>query len=226
MSQTSVCADPASQQRERVKNSTQVQNRRSKKGEHSAQGILLAAERLLIEQGYHNFSLRKVAANANQTLGSLQYYFPTKDDLVKAMLDNCIERYLDMFNQIRVEAGTDAQDQFRALIVGIVRDLNSTTTTVFFPEVWSMANHDEHAAQFMDAMYGRYRDVLVDVIGQINPALSPEQLMRLALYISASLEGQTMFVGDGKPWQQETMNIVSMATQSFLWLIRSGQIPE
>ncbi len=139
------------------------QRRRSEKGETSAYGILLAAEALLIDEGYHNFSLRKVATRANQTLGSLQYYYPSKDILVKAMLDNYIQRYLDMFERIRTSAGDDPKRQFKALVRGIVLDLNSKTTTVFFPEIWSMANHDEHASDFMDAMYGRYRDVLVDV---------------------------------------------------------------
>jgi len=202
-----------------------TRRRRSEKGENSAQGILLAAEKLLIDEGYHNFSLRKVAARAEQTLGSLQYYFPTKDALVKAMLDNCIQRYLVKFERIRSDAGADPEDQFKALIRGIIRDLNSKTTTVFFPEVWSMANHDEHASEFMDAMYGPYRELLVEVIRQINPKLSQRQLMHLALHFSASMEGHTMFIGHGKPWKKETTNIVSMATQSFLWLIRSGDIP-
>jgi AcrR family transcriptional regulator len=199
--------------------------RRSQKGENSAKGILLAAESLLIDEGYHNFSLRKVAARAEQTLGSLQYYFPTKNALVKAMLDNRIQRYLVMFEQIRASAGADPIDQFKALISGIVRDLNTKTTTVFFPEVWAMANHDEQATEFMDAMYGSYRDVLVDVIRLINPNLSQRQLTRLAIYISASLEGHTMFIGHRKRWKKETENIISMATLSFLWLIQSGEVP-
>jgi AcrR family transcriptional regulator len=198
---------------------------RSQKGEKSAKGILLAAESLLIDEGYHNFSLRKVAARAEQTLGSLQYYFPTKNALVKAMLDNRIQRYLVMFEQIRASAGADPIDQFQALISGIVRDLNTKTTTVFFPEVWAMANHDEQATEFMDAMYGAYRDVLVDVIHLINPNLSQRQLTRLAIYISASLEGHTMFIGHRKRWKKETENIISMASLSFLWLIQSGEVP-
>jgi AcrR family transcriptional regulator len=198
---------------------------RSGKGQHTALAILLAAETLLVHEGYHNFSLRKVAANADLTLGNLQYYFPTKDSLIKAMLDNCIQRYLDMFEEIRSVAGTDPEQQFEALIEAILHDLNSKRTTVFFPEVWSLANHDDHATEFMDAMYGRYRAVLIEVMSQINPDLSAAQLMRLAVFISSSMEGHTMFIGFQKPWLSETDNIIDMATQSFLWLIRSGRIP-
>lgn len=199
---------------------------RSGKGRNTALAIVLAAEKLLIDEGYHNFSLRKVAATAELTLGNLQYYFPSKDSLLKAMLDNCIQRYLDRFEDIRAEAGVDAQAQFVALVSEIIRDLNLRGTTVFFPEVWSLANHDDHAIEFMDAMYDKYRHVLIEVIALLNPSLSPDQLQRLALFISASLEGHTMFIGYKKPWKKETENIIALATQSFLWLIRSGKIPE
>jgi AcrR family transcriptional regulator len=196
------------------------------KGKSTALAILLAAEQLLIDEGYHNFSLRKVASAAGLTLGNLQYYFPSKDSLIKAMLDNYIERYLALFERIRSDAGADPREQFTALIGGIVRDLNNKSTTVFFPEVWSLSNHDDHATEFMDAMYGRYRDVLIDVMTMINPALSPVQLRRLAIFISASIEGHTIFIGHEKPWVHETEAIAYLGTQSFLWLVESGDIPD
>ena len=201
-------------------------HRRSAKGKTTALEILLAAEKVLVEAGYHNFSLRKVASSAGHTLGSLQYYYPTKAALLNAMLDNCISRYVDRFEEIRKNAGTDPEEQFIALVHWIVHDLKSEHTTRFFPEVWSLSNHDEHAANFMDAMYGRYREVLIDVIALINPKLRTTQIRRIALFVSASLEGHTIFIGHDKPWRKESENIVKLATQSFLWLIHSGAIPK
>jgi AcrR family transcriptional regulator len=198
---------------------------KSGKGQLTALSILLAAEKLLIDEGYHNFSLRKVAATAGLTLGNLQYYFPSKDSLIKAMLDNCIQRYLDRFEQIRAQVGADPEKQFRAIVSEIIRDLNSKSTTVFFPELWSLANHDDHAVDFMDAMYDRYRVVLIEVMQSINPQLSPAQLKRLAVFISSSVEGHTMLIGYKKPWTRETDNIIEMAAESLLWLIRSGKVP-
>ena len=107
--------------------------RRSPKAQQTALSIILAAEKLLVEQGYHNFSLRKVAAAAGLTLGNLQYHFPSKDALIKAMLDNCIQHYLDNFEELRSAAGEDPEEQFKALIDNVMRDLNTKTTTMFFP---------------------------------------------------------------------------------------------
>jgi AcrR family transcriptional regulator len=193
------------------------------KGKDKRQYILEAAAELLIESGYHNFSMRKVADAAGIRLGNLQYYFPSKEKLVKAMLDNALSRYLDDFFEIR-QHGTP-EEQFLTVINHVVFDLNSKRTTVFFPELWSLSNHEKGVTKSMDEMYENYRRVLADIIGDVNPELSSQQRRRLALFISASLEGHTIFIGYRKPWKKETANILAMASQSFLWLIKHGDIP-
>ena len=197
----------------------------SGKGQLTALSIVLAAEKLLLERGYHNFSLRRVARAAGVTLGNLQYYFPSKDLLIKVMLDNIIQRYLDRFEQIRAQAGKDPEAQFKAIVSLIIKDLNSKRTTVFFPELWALSNHDEQVIKLMDSMYEKYRAILIEVMALMNADLSEDQLKRLAVFISSSMEGHTLFIGYRKPWKNETDAIVNIATQSFLWLIHDGDIP-
>jgi len=214
-----------------ISNSTETAPRKSHrgisgKGQQTAFTILQAAEELIIASGYHSFSLRKVADTAGITLGNLQYYYPSKDKLIAAMLDNSIQRYIDRFMEVRLEVGVDPKVQFVALIEEIMTDLNRKNTTMFFPEVWSLSNHYPHAVEIMDEMYGKYRDILIEVMAEMNPSLSPSQLHRLAVFISSSMEGHTMFIGYQKPWTAETANLIAIATQSFLWLIYSGEIPE
>lgn len=202
-----------------AKDSAQPSPRRSRKAQQTAKNILDSAEAVLIDEGYHNFSMRQVAARAGITLGNLQYHFPSKERLIAAMLDHCIGRYLEMFAAIRADAGDDPINQFRALIAGIMKDLNSRQTTLFFPELWSLANHDARATELMDNMYDQYRQVLMEVISAINPALSGDEISRLALFMSASMEGHTMFVGHQKPWARDIPALIELATESFLGLI-------
>ncbi|MBT4518597.1 MAG: TetR/AcrR family transcriptional regulator [Halieaceae bacterium] len=194
-----------------------------KKGEDRKDTILDAAYNLLINSGYYNLSLRKIADSAGISIGNLQYYFPSKDMLVEAMLDRVIQGYLDSFIEIR-RHGTP-QEQFLAIIEEVITDLGTKHTTVFFPELWSLSNHQKGVTKAMDAMYDRYRQVLVDIICDMNPALSADQARRLALFISSSIEGHTVFIGYRKPWNKETGNLVKMAQQSFLWLVMEGEIP-
>lgn len=201
-----------------------AQNGTYKKGKDSAAAILDAASQLLIEVGYHNFSLRKVASAAGVSLGNLQYYYPVKDALVQAMLDKTIQRYIVDFEEIRHHG--HPKQQFAEMVERVVSDLNTRETTLFFPELWSLSNHEEKVPKYMDEMYAKYRHYLGLIIAEINPGLTAKQVKRLALFISCSIEGHTMFVGYGKPWKKETRNIINMATQSFLWLIEHGEIPK
>jgi AcrR family transcriptional regulator len=194
------------------------------KGRTRAADILDAAVTVLIEHGYNNLSLRRVAEEAGLRLGNLQHYFPSKDALVQAMLDRVIESYLNRFGRIRL-SGLDPESEFREMIRTVFLDLGKRRTTVLFPELWSLANHDAQVAGHMERMYGRYRDVLGASIARLNPALDATSVKQLALFISASIEGHTMFVGHRKPWRGHTGALLAMATDSFLWLIRSGKVP-
>jgi AcrR family transcriptional regulator len=195
---------------------------RTAKAQATARTILEAAERVLVEDGYHRFSVRRVAAAAGVTVGNLQYHFPTRDRLIEAMLDACIGRYLDFFDSLREGAGDRPRAQFEALVRGVFRDLGTRQTTLFFPELWSLANHEPRATELMDAMYARYRAVLEDVIGAMQPRLDGTEVRRLALFVSASLEGHTVFVGHGKPWRGEIEALADLAITAFVPLIEQA----
>jgi AcrR family transcriptional regulator len=194
------------------------------KGEKRIKLILEAAEQLLIDSGYHNFSMRKVATQAGVSVGNLQYYFPTKDKLLEALLDKVIQNYLDTFEKLKVKYAP--KEQFIKIIKAVIKDLSSKHATVFFPELWSMANHEKHISDIMDTMYGKYRTLVADIIRDINPNLSDCQAQRLSIFITASLEGHTIFIGYKKTWSKEAGNIIDISLQSFLWLIEHGDIPD
>lgn len=186
--------------------------------------ILKAADDILIYSGYHNFSMRKVAAKASISVGHLQYYFPSKESLLEVLLDNVIKDYLKTFDKILSQ--NTPTEQFIKIIEKVVKDLQIKRITIFFPELWSMANHEKNFSKCMDTMYDKYRSLLAIVIRDINPELSKLQAKRLSLFFSSSLEGHTMFIGYRKPWTQEADNIINISTQSFLWLINNGDIPD
>jgi AcrR family transcriptional regulator len=194
------------------------------KGEKRIELILEAAEHILIDSGYHNFSMRKVATKAGVSVGNLQYYFPSKDNLLESLLDKVIQNYLDTFDKFK--GRYTAKEQFIKIIKSVIKDLKSKHATVFFPELWSMANHEKHISKIMDNMYGKYRTLVAGIIRDINPNLSECQAERLSIFITASLEGHTMFIGYKKPWSKETDNIIDISIQSFLWLIEYGDIPD
>ncbi len=191
------------------------------KGQERVLKILQSAQDLMISGGYHNLTLRKVAAGAGISVGNLNYYYSNKQDLLRDLLDTVIAAYIAEFDNVRQDAGVSLEDQFIAIVRFIIDDLGTQATTNFFPELWALANHDEHAAERMDALYTKARLVLNDLIASLNPALSDQSREQVALFISASMEGLTPFVGYQKPWANDRDAISNIAAISFLNLVRS-----
>ena len=57
----------------------------SARGNDTAARIVLAARELLMNEGYAQFSMRNVAARAGLHLANVQYYYKTREDLVRAL---------------------------------------------------------------------------------------------------------------------------------------------
>ena len=51
--------------------------------------ILDAAREVFMEAGYAGFTMRKIARRANITLGNLNYYYRTKEDLLQDLMEYC-----------------------------------------------------------------------------------------------------------------------------------------
>lgn len=187
--------------------------------------IIESAVNLLIEEGYHNFSLRKVALRSGISGGNLQHHFKTKDDLVVAMLDSVINVYLETFKSL-FESKVPPKVRLRKILEHVILDLNTKYTTVLFPELWSLSNHDKKVSESVDDMYEKYRAVYKECIAEINPKLTDKQIEKAALFMSASIEGHTTFIGHKRNWTHHTQSIIEMSYTSFLFLIESGNIPK
>ncbi|MEH6709889.1 MAG: TetR/AcrR family transcriptional regulator [Paraglaciecola polaris] len=192
----------------------------SRRGKETILLILNSAKTILIEQGYSKLSMRKVAVGAEISVGNLQYYYPSKNDLLKDLLDHSIDEFMNEFERLRVGVNNDPELHLRSIINFIVLDLGNPTTTTFYPELWALANHDEYADKLMDQIYARVRLPLEDCITRINPKLSVEQVKKVALFISASMEGMTMFVGNGKVWNDSIKQMANIAIMSFLQMVK------
>ncbi len=191
------------------------------KGQQRVLKILESARDLMISGGYHNLTLRKVAAGAGISVGNLSYYYSNKQDLLRDLLDHVIDSYMWEFDKVRQDAGDSVEAQFVAIVRFIIEDIGTQETTNFFPELWALANHDSYAAERMEEIYIKARIVLNELIAILNPALTESERQQVALFISASMEGLTPFAGFGKPWAGSRDSIINIAATSFLQLVRT-----
>lgn len=191
------------------------------KGRDVYEQILRAALNLLIEEGYRSVSMRRVATACGMKLGNLTYYFPTKEDLVRELLDAVISSYEIEFDAIVHEEDASAISRLEEICILILEDIGTKKTTRFFPELWALSNHDDFVLERMQELYQRARRPLISLIAEINPALSPDQCETAALFISASMEGMTVFAGHEKPFAHRMRWVEQISVKAFVDLITS-----
>lgn len=180
-----------------------------------------------MEQGSKALTLRAIATKCGLKPGHLAYYFKTKEDLIRELLNGIISAYEEAFEAIYYDPGASAEERLERVVDLILEDITTKKTTRVFPELWTMSNHDPFVEERVDELYHRARVVLNDLIAEINPALPADERETLALFISASMEGTTIFAGYEKKHRQEMPAIKRIAVKSFLHTIvalRPGEI--
>jgi AcrR family transcriptional regulator len=193
------------------------------RGREGHEVILYAALQLLIEEGYRAMSMRRVAAASGMKLGNLNYYFATKEDLFRALVEGVISSYEHEFEAIVHEEGLSPEDRLAAVCVLILEDIGTKKTTRFFPELWALSNYDAFVADRMHELYTRARVILNTIIAEVNPALPEEERETLALFMSASMEGLTVFAGYEKPYHHRMPWLERIACRSFVHLVSTMQ---
>jgi len=190
----------------------------SEKGEKTVKKILEAARDVLIEHGYEGFTMRKISARTNLSLGNLNYYFENKELLISKLLDAVVSGYENVFDHIIEDETLTTSDKLSGIIRVLVLDLGTKETTRFFPELWAMANHSPNVQKQLNLLYERARRYFYDLIGQINPRIDDERRATLALFFSASIEGHTVFIGNRKTMAGKREEIAELAASCFLKL--------
>jgi AcrR family transcriptional regulator len=183
--------------------------------------ILEAARDIFMNEGYSRFTMRKVATAAGISLGNLNYHFPRKDYLLKALLEYVIDGYTTEFNRRRSAAGESPSRQLEAVLAYWIDDLLARETTNFFPELWALSNHDAQVAGMTDDLYRRARQPLLALIPLVNPALSKAEVAQIALVMCASMEGLTVFAGHDKPWAAQHTDLKKLMLRSFFRMMRA-----
>lgn len=194
----------------------------SKKGEDRVREILEAARNTLIEYGYSGFTMRKIAEKADMAPGNITYYYKTKEDILHDLLDWVTVTYESSWDRILKDESKSDEEKLFVICENLMLDLGERSTTYFFPELWTLSNHDEQAAIYMNRSYGRARVRFKALVSKINPALSPAAVDLVALFISASIEGHTPFIGYNKEYARARKGMARLAARNFVEIVKNA----
>ncbi|WP_179258864.1 TetR/AcrR family transcriptional regulator [Burkholderia aenigmatica] len=186
--------------------------------------IIVAARQTFQEDGYAGFATRRVAGRVGITLGNLQYYFRTKDELLQAALHARISQIVSDYTGIANEQGISATRRCAALVERVFHDINETDLPKFLIEIWAFAQHDPYAAKLVGDMYSEYRAIFAKLLSELHPTLTPEQSLARASALISQTTGMMIFINHGGESDKDHSEFVRVTRRAIKMLV--GSAPE
>lgn len=165
--------------------------RRNVTGEASREHILEVARRVLVRDGYHAFTTRRVAEASGISVGNLTYYFPNKSALVEAILEAVFERYELRYAELLAGGKRRSGDPAADLVAWFLRDAVTDATAGLFMELWVIAKHHRFGSEALTRFYDKGVRNVAQALAVHRPGLSERELQRIAYLMLTLSEGST-----------------------------------
>jgi AcrR family transcriptional regulator len=191
------------------------------RGTETVDAILKAALNVLLNEGATAFSIRRIAAECGMNVGNVSYHFPRKEMLVQVLLDELLESYDKKLEKRVRQPDITTEERLTLIILICLEDITGKRTTRLFTELWALANQNDFIAERVRIFYQKVHDFIGEYVAALNPALSPDEVHTVALYISACMEGATPFLGFEKPWAAKMPAFINIAVQQLVQLAKT-----
>lgn len=165
---------------------------KSPKGEERREAIEAAARRMLLDEGYAGVSLRRIATKLGMSVGNLQYYFPTKDDLVESVIIGETQKPIDLLGDV-AWSPNDAPKSIRQA-VGSLMQYYAGEAGRFYAIMESLALHDDRYAKLKADGYAQVVRHIEQLIGLVAPDQSNDRAAGLARVLVALIDGASLQV--------------------------------
>ncbi len=158
-----------------------------RKGETRRAEILVAARRLLVEDGYDRFAMREIANRVGVMLGNLQYYYATRDDLLEAV--------------VRAEFARNQREVAAILSRAGKPETRLTAATRHLIDVWAreggrvyvvmslLALHQPRFRALHREIYSAFYAGFVPVLRELRPRAPRTALLDSARLITTIIDG-------------------------------------
>lgn len=165
-----------------------------------AEYILEVAETVLLEKGYRDASMDEIAARAGVSKGTLYQHFPTKDDLIFALIDQSLVRFEQIVQQASV-APASAQSKLERILRAVHVEQYGVRTQL---HRLLESNEDlrrraqEHRGKLrarIDQATGQIRSILEEgkVAGAFDTAISTELMLQTFLHLLSIKTQERLF---------------------------------
>ena len=185
--------------------------------------ILASAEKVFVNQGYPSFSLRNVAVETGISLGNLTYYFQSKEDLLRSMIDGILADYESALDAILKEFPGDPEARLRGYMQYLLADSRYPERHQFFYHFWAISTHDRFVAGCRRRAYDAFRDQVKGLCRAVNPALSEKTVTQRTYLLMALIEGMHVLFGNRKTPDENLDKIAHEFCKQAMGIVTSSE---
>jgi AcrR family transcriptional regulator len=184
--------------------------------------IVRVARKLLLEEGTLDFSLRAVALRAGISISNLQYYFPTRLDVVRAVIQPIIDGYMEDMKSF-ADNKASPSEAIRELLQRALRDAKESQESALWWHFVSLASTDPECSRLLDEWYDALTRGIAQLVRAANPECKPAESLQVACLLIAMADGLALQLGAGRQKRDSIRGLdakfLALATQ----LIEGGQ---
>jgi len=116
-----------------------------------------AAYKVLSKKGYHNFTVRDIAKEADLSTGLVHYYFKDKQELLVTVLKEINVNLLKFLNK-NFENLDDPVEKLKIFMEHAFELANDEDYFSVIFDFWTLANHNERMGKANKKLFKSYRD--------------------------------------------------------------------
>jgi DNA-binding transcriptional regulator YbjK len=159
--------------------------------------IIEVAIEVFAAEGNAGFTQRRIASDAGIRLRTLQHYFGTREELLRATIEAFTNRYFEHYRAITQDKHRPPEGRLDMIVeeaFSVLTSPGGNRVSAFVLETWSLAEHEPYLHALMAKSTADFQVLLAELIAEINPTLtSTECTLRGALLLS-HLQGLVVFL--------------------------------
>ncbi|GAB3627982.1 hypothetical protein GCM10027419_28330 [Pandoraea terrae] len=157
-------------------------------GLRTRHAIVRVARKLLLEGGPLEFSQRAVALGAGISISNLQYYFPTRLAVLRAVIEPVIDAYLGDLRRA-LDNSVSPRETLDALMERGLRDANDAESAALWAHFVSFASTDPGCSRLLDEWYDTLTRELAQLVRAANPECHEADSLHVATLLIALVDG-------------------------------------
>ena len=181
--------------------------------------ILRAARRVFVENGGIGFSARGVAKQAGISLGAVQHFFRTKDELLAATLEHVLAEYRREYDRLEETLPFSGEARLLGAVDVLVEDLWRQESRKFFFGFYALSGHNEFAQKLLNDTFAHHQRRFSMYLAAARPHLSEQRCLDLALQIISMIDGLMIYTAPGSKTVTPRSRLGGLVRESVLQLI-------